>query len=231
MRRWIFVALCYVMVEFWRFCRFRSRVRALGNCKINKMSRTHDHAKHRRFIADLIQSELYPIKNISGWFQSRSLTEIPRDAAVAALKFYLSCEENSTDAAVDREAKAALQSWQQRDDRLRQLDEGVTHWDPEDERGVQFSRIGRGSPITAYFKPLPVQAAICCARLYLCHWTLRREGFHRSTSPCGLVFWTRHCRRDVAGREPPLFFLHGAGAGTSFSLARALSLSDPTAYL
>ena len=92
----------YVLVELWRYIRFRRHVHRIEHVDpFQPMSLSLSRQQHFRYCVDLLNFEPNPSANIRGFFQlspDASLSRIPREAVLRALRFYLSTREESATA-------------------------------------------------------------------------------------------------------------------------------------
>lgn len=95
----------YMLIELWRYLRFRRRVTRIEHIDpFQPMSLNLSRRVHFKYCAELLRFEPEPAANVRGFFQLASgadLSRIPRAAVLRALRFYLSSREESSTASAN----------------------------------------------------------------------------------------------------------------------------------
>jgi pimeloyl-ACP methyl ester carboxylesterase len=229
-RQWISIrrpfrlaAMALVLTDAFRYVRFLLRVRAMNEHSFpsHPLSSRLVPDKLRRFVKRLLLNEPDPVRAIRGWTRGTALSDIPRASVLAALRYYISAQEDGArsdddEVVVTALSKEILKLWS---DRCPELRTGLKKCVVDDARCIQdaggdFSRLGR-FPVYCAFKPTLVRLGIAVYRLWHVHAKLRMEGFSYECPHSwahGITFWYR-VGRDT--RRPPLYFFHGLGLGAA----------------
>lgn len=95
----------YLLLELWRYLRFRRRVKRIEHVDpFQPMSLSLSRHQHFKYCAEMLHFEPAPAATIRGFFQlstNDDLSVIPRDAVLRALRFFLSAREESATASAN----------------------------------------------------------------------------------------------------------------------------------
>lgn len=208
----IFTLLIYDIVQYIKYSK---RVQKINTSPgpATAQSTQLNLKDHRLYVTRLLHDETSVVDNIRGMFHGAPICEIPRDAVLAALQFYISMEESTKDVAIIELASESLTRWEKATPELSNLSRA--HWDGGvdyyNRPKVDFIRIGQ-TDVTPAFKPFIVRCVIRVVRYFTVQSKLTKNGFIREIySPSGVTFWTKY-ENNI---QPPLYLFHGFGFGSA----------------